>query len=153
MFTLMVKDTQFQGTLPLMFKVFNFIIKTYYMSLHMAESHGTQIHSKRSRFPQTCCIVCINLHLHVVGNLGTYVIGIHWECMFLCGQPPPSPSQLPCRCHVTCHIGAMSFFTWKVCHVSATSLPHHHLIGKGIIYVTKILKPLLYFYTPFFTLF
>lgn len=33
----MVKDTQFQGTLPLMFKVFNFIVKTYYMSLHMAE--------------------------------------------------------------------------------------------------------------------
>jgi hypothetical protein len=119
------------------------MFKFYNESLLYEVAHGTdqrpQIHSKWSRFSQACCHIvcidcCINLHVHVRGNLGTHVKGIHWDCMwgayfFVCTNP--LPPQLLSKRHVTCHVGARSF-----CHMESVQwhlphhLPNHYLAGK-----------------------
>jgi hypothetical protein len=84
----------------------------------MAQIYRPQINSTWSRFSQACChIVCIDLHLHFLGELGTYVKGIRWDCMwgayfFVCTNP--LPPQLLSKRHVTCQVGARSF-----CHMES----------------------------------
>ncbi len=128
------------------------------MRLHMAQIHRPQIHSKWSRFSQACCHIvcidcCINLHLHFLGELGTCVKDIHWDCMwgayfFVCTNP------LPPNCYLSAMSPAMQvpghFVTWKlcsdichiICPITVQLAKVHHVTN-----VAKIFKPLPYFWS------